>query len=328
MRRRLLGIGALGLALALPLAGTANGAGGPVPLNIEPTDVATPDGSTGFVVKRDGGRTLVSRLDGSSGQALRPTAIRGRFAIPAVALDGSASGLSADGKTLVLRRWRYPQGQTSFAILDTNPLRVRDAITLRGVLTLDAISPDGSRLYFIKYPSPRDASRYAVREYDVDAGRLLPDPVVDPSEHGEPMRGTPITRLVSPDGRWAYTLYDGERNQQFVHALDTLEGRAVCIDDIDALAGLKGPYRVGLGINADGTRLTIADRRGPLAFVDTRTFRVSEPTEPAGASETSSGDSGAALALIVPAAAVVLLAGGALILILRHRGHRVAAGDL
>ena len=43
---------------------------------------------------------------------------------------------------------------------------------------------------------------------------------------------------MSPDGRWAYTLYDGNGKTPFIHALDTSRSTARCID-LDALAGNK-----------------------------------------------------------------------------------------
>ena len=39
--------------------------------------------------------------------------------------------------------------------------------------------------------------------------RLLAAPVVDPREETDKMRGSPLTRTTSADGRFAYTLYDG-----------------------------------------------------------------------------------------------------------------------
>ena len=41
--------------------------------------------------------------------------------------------------------------------------------------------------------------------------------------------GLPISRVTSHDGSWAYTLYGGP-HETFIHALDTLNAGAVCID--------------------------------------------------------------------------------------------------
>jgi len=72
-----------------------------------------------------------------------------------------------------------------------------------------ALSPDGATLYLIQYTSRRDPTRYEVRAYDLPRDRLRPGAIVDPREPDERMRGFPITRSTSRDGRWAYTLYDG-----------------------------------------------------------------------------------------------------------------------
>ena len=79
------------------------------------------------------------------------------------------------------------------------------------------------------------------------------------------MRGYPLTRVASPDGRWAYTLYDGGGKHPFVHALDTLEGRAVCID-LPAFA-YQGANNGRLSISSDGGLLTLVHRREPVAVI-------------------------------------------------------------
>ena len=57
---------------------------------------------------------------------------------------------------------------------------------------------------------------------DLRTGRLRGEPIMDPREPDEQMGGVPLTRTMSPDMRWVYTLYSGEHN--FVHALDTKDG--------------------------------------------------------------------------------------------------------
>ena len=104
--------------------------------------------------------------------------------------------------------------------------------------------------------SPRDPTRYAVRAYDVGAGQLLAKPIVDPNEEGpDEMRGYPLTRTVSPDGRWAYTLSDGTGQQPFIHALDISQGRAVSIDT-PSLARRRALDRLNPDHRSDGSALT------------------------------------------------------------------------
>ena len=59
---------------------------------------------------------------------------------------------------------------------------------------------------------------------DLASGRLEGEPIMDPREPDEKMGGFPLSRTMSADGRWAYTLYTGGE-ETFVHALDTLKGR-------------------------------------------------------------------------------------------------------
>ena len=107
------------------------------------------------------------------------------------------------------RAWPFPQGRTTFAVFDANRLRRAQRLTLDGDFSFDALSPDGRLLYLIEYVKPQNPTRYRVRALDLDSGRLLPGTIVDPREPDEAMRGFPITRETSSDGRWAYTLYDG-----------------------------------------------------------------------------------------------------------------------
>src|SRR3954449_7200612 len=71
-------------------------------VNAGPSGATTPRASVRYVTIRVGNRTLVARVRRDGGQVLRSRALRGLFTVPAVALDGTAGGLSADRATLVL----------------------------------------------------------------------------------------------------------------------------------------------------------------------------------------------------------------------------------
>jgi hypothetical protein len=226
------------------------------------------------------------------------------FTIPIVALDKSTSGLSANGRTLVLSQALLQLGQSStrFQIVDPQSLRVRDTIMVRGSYGFDAISPDGNLIYLIQYLSPVDPSRYLVRAYDVQAGRLLHKPVIDPSESGRPMTGKPVTRAMSPGGGWAYTLYRGSKEGPFVHALDTVRHRAVCVDlDTLELPGNISGSR--LDVSDDGQELSIVRHGQSLGSIDTTTFAVTAPV-----SASATGGDGPPWLLIAAIAAAVLAA--------------------
>jgi hypothetical protein len=327
MARRILGValGAISVAL-LASAPSAVADGLPVPGGVTPSSGAPGADGIRYVARTKAGVTTVRELS-ASGLVLQRSSVPGTYMVPAVALDGSPGGLSADGRTLVLIKPRtsIPQTATHLLLLNADGLGVRDRLTLKGDFGFDAISPDGARMYFIHYLTPANPTHYAVRAYDVSSSALLPDPIVDPNEEDpDEMRGYPLTRATSPDGRWAYTLYDGAGKHPFIHALDTAEGRAVCIDT-PSLANRRDLYSLGLGTSGDGSTLTVSDGGRPLALVDTRTFAVRGPSEPAPAPH--GGDGGEGWRVAVPAAVVVALASAALVLIARRRHGGLAAGD-
>jgi hypothetical protein len=268
MRHHLLALLALGA-----LAPLAHADGLPVG-NLDTTLTGISAPGVSFFAIPAGRGTVVSSVYRDGGQLQAYGRLPGHFTVPAVAQDGTTTGLSADARTLVLVRPRlsYPQRSTKLAVLDASSLKVRRYVDLRGDFSIDAISPDGRRLYLIQYTSPRNPLAYAVRSLDLRRGRLDRGEIVDPHERGEEMNGLPMSRATSADGRWAYTLYDGMGKAPFVHALDTGARRARCID----LPKLPEGVPIGaLALTVRGGRLRIEGPSGPVAFVDRRTFAVS-----------------------------------------------------
>jgi hypothetical protein len=314
MRTRLLTLvlGALGaafvpsaLADGLPVEG----------LDLSRAGIAAPGPmSPRYVTLPAGPDTVVAAVSQVGGQVRRSRVLDGRFTVPAVAYDGSPGGLAADGRTLVLinPRTGFPRRVTTLAVLDARRLRTRDVIRLRGDFSFDAVSPDGRLLYLVQYLSKRDPTRYLVRLYDLDAGRLLPEPIIDPREVGDVMRGMPITRAASPDGRWAYTLYDGAEEHPFIHALDTVGRTARCID-LHGLMGFGLLSELRLEPSPDGDTLSVVHPayERAHAVVDLQTREVAEPApaaEPEPSSRAAKDEPGS-----VP---WPLVAGGALALLL------------
>jgi len=262
---------------------TAAGDGLPVlGIDVGQVGVTVPAGTDRYVTIDEGKWTVVERIARNGGRVLGFTRVKGHFTIPAVAYDGSASGLSADGSTLVLiePRKSFPRAATRFAYLTTPGLALYRTITLRGDFSFDAISPRGRTMFLVNYTNPRDPTRYSVRAFDLLLSRLLPKPVTDPAEHENAMRGAPINRLMSADGRWAYTLYDGAGKTPFVHALDTANRRARCID-LAMLSGRKDLWSLRLHRDGPGSNLRVDSFRGPVAVVDTTTFTAGLPQAPA-----------------------------------------------
>jgi hypothetical protein len=233
-----------------------------------------PEGAR-YVTIPAGSRTIVERVAQDGGQVLALRSLPGTFTIPAVAYDGSAGGLSADATTLVLiePRTSFPRATTRLLVLGSDNLRPRRLVRLKGDFSFDAVSPEGSWLYLIHYVAPSDPTRYLVQAYDLRRGRLLKAPITDPHEPGEKMRGNPLSRAMSSDGRWAYTLYDGPGATPFVHALDTVARSARCID-LDGVPSGTDLWQLRLVIDATGKQLVVRNRTTPLLLVDLRTLRV------------------------------------------------------
>jgi DNA-binding beta-propeller fold protein YncE len=267
---RLFGIS---LALAGVISPFAAADGLPVVGETRAAELTAPGGFARYATVEEGGGTVVLRLEREGGRVFASGYLPGKFTIPVVAYDGSPAGISPDGGTLVLIRPRatFPRARTTFAILDGWNLRVRSVTTLRGDFSFDAVSPGGSTLYFIEYLSPDDQTEYAVRAFDTRAGELVREPIVDRTEPDEDMGGNPLSRATSPDGRWAYTLYDGAGSAPFVHALDTVRREAHCID-LDSLAG-RGDLP-DLRLRIGNGSLAVLSATGRVAVIDTASFQV------------------------------------------------------
>jgi hypothetical protein len=308
----------LTLVLAAVIAAPASAAGPPLPSAESGATGATATGGTErLVTRRAGPDTRISAVRIGDERVLRSRQIRGRWWVPAVTINGATTGLSADGSTLVLVRPEpdFPPRNTRLAVLDAAQLSVAREITLPGFFTVDAISPDGHWLYLIQYPG-EDLLDYHVRALDTRTGRLDPRNVVDPRKPGEQMGGLPMTRALSRDGRWAYTLYGGG-DETFIHALDTVGRTAACID-LEMLPTRADLSSVVLAVSNDGARVDVRDSGELVATVDARTFAVSEPGhEPAAtpAPTTSDGDGFPWPALLIGA----VVAGGCAILLARRR---------
>jgi hypothetical protein len=331
-RRSLTGAAVAALAFAMPAAPAAAD-GLPLPVEESPNGVSTPDGASRYLSVTVGGRTAVLAQKAATGAVTSRLQLSGRFGIPLVAYDSTAGGLSADGRTLVLIRPRlgFPRRTTTFAALSTRRwLRLRRTIRLRGDFSYDALSPDGRAMFLINYLSPRDPTKYRVRVYDLVRNRLEPRAIVDPRENPGAMNGIPLSRAMSPDGRWAYTLYQGAAGKPFIHALDTVGRKAVCIDLDDPALAAGNLYEMRLRLAAHGARLDLR-RKGTLeATVDTATFRVRSGPEAAQYARASDVDGNSpGPGLLWPALMAALLGASYLavrfVAYLRTRSRRPAA---
>ena len=225
--------------------------------------------------------TTVLAIRERDGSVLRSRRLGGHYGIPLVTFSGDVGGLSADGRTLVVERVRTsaqqqrPRALSRFVVLRARSLKPARLISLRGDLSFDALSPNARRLFLIQHAYADNTARYAVRVLDLRTGRLAADAVVDKDE--PEMAGFPMRRATGPGARWVYTLYSGAGGGAFVHALDTVGVRAVCID-LPANADPEALGRAHLVARPDGLRLDVVGPGGRVLYsIDLRTFRVTKP---------------------------------------------------
>jgi hypothetical protein len=269
------------VALAL-VTGTALAAkGGPAPgVSVGWDGTVDSSGAVRYVALPAAATTTIAAVRTSDGRVLRYRTIRGVLGIPLVAFDGTAEGVSRDGKTLLLADVAARPERTHFAVLRTATFRVAKRLTLAGQWAYDAMSPDGRTLYATQYLGTGANPRYQVRSVSLISGRPVGAPLVDEREPDEEMNGAPWARVRSANGAWAYTLYAKPNGTGFVHALDTARRRAFCVD-LPWRTSAQRLAAVRLSLAKGGRTLELAgpgERR--LAIVDTTTFKVTAFAKP------------------------------------------------
>jgi hypothetical protein len=220
--------------------------------------------------------TLVSRIRVSDGKIVKQRSLRGIFGIPLVTFtDGGVEGTFAQGRKLVLATSIYDyRASTTFVVVDTRTLKPIKTIRLRGSFAYDALSPNGRRMYVLEFPGGVNGGiRYVVRSLDLVTGKLDPGKIVDKTEPDEEMSGLPMARTTGNSG-WVYTLYRGATSHAFVHALDTRNRAARCLDLPWSGEQQNGLETVRMTIDADGILTLRQPNVGVLARIDTRTFDV------------------------------------------------------
>ena len=224
--------------------------------------------------------TAVAAVRTSDGRVLRYATIRGTFGIPLVAFDGTAEGVSRDGKTLVLAD--VGANQTRDALRRPEHERrsgSQKAITLPGLWAYDALSPNGRMLYATQYLGTGPNPRYNVRAVSLVTGKPVGGALVDKREPDEEMNGSPCARARSTNGAWAYTLYAKPNGTAFVHALDTARRRAYCVD-LPLGRIRRRLSAVRLRSRTAAARSSCQGGLGRLAVVDTPSFKVTACAKP------------------------------------------------
>jgi len=262
--------------VALGAAPAVRAAGGPLFVSQGGKGVANHLNGLHYVAVPDRAHgTLLETLDAANG-VFGWVRLHGSWGIPSIGNGYSTGqGLSHDGRTLVLESLGGPYVSPSrFLVVDARRLKPVRTIVLDGTFSFDALSPDGSMLYLIRYASAGDLNHYIVRAYDMRANRLRPGKIADRSEKETRMAGTALTRTTSATGRWVYTLYQKPSGEPFVHALDTVHAAAYCID----LPENRGLYNIVLSLRNHDRTLAAHWRSGrPWLRVAFGTWRISYP---------------------------------------------------
>jgi DNA-binding beta-propeller fold protein YncE len=194
------------------------GSANPSTLVTLPVGLTSQDHQRLYTATAKNGQTTIAIINTSTGKTMHSFVIAGTYTIAEQDFVNSVS--SPDGRWLALRQTMQTGKKTTIALVDTEAEKLVRTISLDGNFSLDAISPQGGMLYLLQY-LPDGSGHYYVKAYDTRANQLLPIIIADKSELNDPrMVGTALTRQISANGEFAYTLYiDTWRNIAFVHIL-------------------------------------------------------------------------------------------------------------
>ncbi len=236
----------------------------------------------------DGAATIVRDVvvqPGFGGPELR---LPGHWHLPTVGLDPTLVGLSIDGSTIALVEDAagISKGRSRFAIVEhyggvvggvveagTSDLQLARIVDLPGIFDYDALSPDGRILYVVEHLDAAAGGHYQVRAVDVTTGVLRDGVVVDKGNPDEQMAGVPLAQLRRPGGL-VLTLYAGPEHA-FIHALNSAEAWAICIDLPTSAGGVDKIGRAwDLAASPDGSTVYAANALGLVVEVDPAQFAV------------------------------------------------------
>jgi hypothetical protein len=226
-----------------------------------------------FVTAARGDETVVELRDPLTGSLAASVTLPATWALPSLGLGAEPVGVSSDGSRLALVEKGEP-GTSSFAILDATLTKTSPGLVqLTGRFAFDALSANGSILYLVEYLNGSETD-YVVRAVDVASGVLRDGVIVDKRNSAETSMSGIATARVEGAG-WSYTLYDGPST--FIHALDTANAGAVCIDLPTDAKAAPGSAPNGWTLTAiRGNRLLAANPvTGQVAVASLADFTVS-----------------------------------------------------
>jgi hypothetical protein len=176
------------------------------------------------------GGTVVHDLVVQPGFGGDTTRIEGSWRLPTIGPDPVPVGVASNGPTIILAENVEPgtDSRTRFALLSRGFPRPARILALPGRFDYDTLSPDGTVLYVIEHLDEDAGGRYQVRAVDLPGGTLRDGIIVSKTNIEEGMAGYPLAQLRNAAGG-VLTLYRGPEHP-FIHALNSVEGWAICID--------------------------------------------------------------------------------------------------
>lgn len=268
-------VGVLALAQASLAVGPSLGA-------FDNRSIANTGSSFSYLVKlaKGGEATVVEQR--AHGRTLKSLTLTNGWGIQMAALSGQVTGLSPNGRVLVLSDNIEPNGylrtSSQFVVVDTQTMKVQQVLRLHGDYSVDALSPDGRLLYLIHHVSGKDLTRYQVVGYDLSTYTMLPGVIADKRQASWIMKGFAISRATTRSGDWVYTFYQENDNYPFVHALDAANHTAVCIGIPASWVGNAAAWISSAHLSLANGKLVISTRDGDVRYLmDTTTFQVSTP---------------------------------------------------
>ncbi|MEO8228941.1 MAG: hypothetical protein ABI628_04165 [Chloroflexota bacterium] len=216
-----------------------------------PTGVPNAEWGQLITAEVQGDKTVVRDLVVQPGFGGDSTTIAGAWRLPTIGPDPVPVGVSGDGNTIVLVSTTKGAPTSRFAVLRRGLAKPASFIDLPGGFDYDAISPDGSMLYLVQHLDAVAGGKYQVRSVVTVTGELTEGIIADKTNLEEQMAGYPLAQVRRSDGL-VLTLYEGV-DFAFIHALNTIEGWAVCIDlPASGRDDARAAADWGLGPSPDG----------------------------------------------------------------------------
>jgi hypothetical protein len=263
--------------------------------------------------------TSLVDTDPQTGATLGTLPLGHAYRLPDASAGGVPGGLSPNGRWLILERYDATGNDlpsaTHLLLVETPALKLARRIDLDGFFSFDAVSNDGQRLYLIQL---LQGNQYYVRLYDVGAGVLDPDLVVDKSEGAAAMSGVRLSGVGSRGGDWLFSMYVRDRAGPFIHALNLDAPFALCLDlPGTGYADDGAAMQWSLAMSPDGTRAYAVNlAAGTLAVLDTgtpqilRIIHIAQPTSAGGLiKDVHAKEIGGNSALVSPDGRTLVVAG-------------------